>query len=89
MNNRLPANAQNFTEEDTGQVAGKGVGTGDDHHTQGKHTDKQSPMAVSEDNLDRWVMTVMPPIMKAAPIAAPIIPGKPTRKATAIPGNTP
>ena len=50
---------------------------------------KSNPMAVSEERRERCVMTVTPPIMSIAPIAAPIIPGKPNRNARAIPGRTP
>jgi hypothetical protein len=46
-------------------------------------------MAVSEDNRERLVIKVMPPIMNAAPMAAPIIPENPARIDTAMPGKTP
>ena len=47
------------------------------------------PMAVSPDRRERRVITETPPIITAVPAAAPMVTGKPTSKAMAIPGNTP
>ena len=48
-----------------------------------------SPMAVSPDSRDRRGEQVDPPIIEAAPTAAPARPGRPRRSAPATPGSTP
>ena len=48
-----------------------------------------NPMAVSDDNRDFRVIRLIPPIIITAPSDAPMIPGRPNKIATAIPGNTP
>ena len=47
------------------------------------------PIAVSPDNLNLRVTMLTPPIMTAAPTAAPRMPENPSNIAVAIPGSTP
>ena len=48
-----------------------------------------SPIAVSDDSRDRFVMKPTPMIITAEPTAAPSIPGAPISRAPATPGSTP